>query len=493
VLGLHPAGRPGPFPGGNVAFRVAALRGVRGFFPVRGHRDAYDTLGDDRRAQHELVAAGWDLATVDGMAATRDLGDLRPSRLVRRRLHAGARGAALLPDPPGRGRAASLATRAGAGAVASALGGDRAKTLDRVAWAAHGLGGALGPVLVHPELQPDRAGTVLRPNVPPPQPHPLRAVMPRPPRAVRRSHGAVLLYHRIADVGDDPLGLAVSPEHFAAQIAALRARWTPAPLADVVAGTAGPHAVALTFDDGYHDVAAQALPVLRDAGVPATLFVSTGHVAAGEGFWWDEVTALLASQAAPGDVLTLELPEGARAWAPRDATQRAAVRAHVHAALQTRDRATIAAALSRLRVWAGFGPAPSAPPEHDRPMTVAELGDLASRGVFDVQAHGRTHLSLAHAPAGVRDDELRGSADDLEAWLGARPTLFSFPYGVPGADVDAATRAATRAAGYTAATVNAPGLVGPRTDRFAIPRLAVPDVDGAGFARWLHAALPGRS
>jgi peptidoglycan/xylan/chitin deacetylase (PgdA/CDA1 family) len=93
----------------------------------------------------------------------------------------------------------------------------------------------------------------------------------------------------------------------------------------------------------------------------------------------------------------------------------------------------------------------------------------------------------------VRDDELRGSADDLEAWLGARPTLFSFPYGVPGADVDAATRAAARAAGYTAATVNAPGLVGPRTDRFAIPRLAVPDVDGAGFARWLHAALPGRS
>jgi peptidoglycan/xylan/chitin deacetylase (PgdA/CDA1 family) len=260
----------------------------------------------------------------------------------------------------------------------------------------------------------------------------------------------------------------------------------------VLDGSGGPHAVALTFDDGYHDNVVHALPALRAAGVPATLFASTGHVAGGEGFWWDEVSALLEAGAPAGGLLTLALPGGERAWAPRDAAQRAAVRAHVHAALQTQDRETIAAALARLRLWAGFGPAPSPPPERDRPMTVAELAELAAAGVFDVQAHGRTHLSLAHAPAAVRDAELRGSADDLQAWLGARPTVFSYPFGVPGADVDATTRAAARAAGYAAATVNAPGLVGPRTDRFAIPRLAVPDLDGAGFARWLHAALPGR-
>jgi hypothetical protein len=42
------------------------------------------------------------------------------------------------------------------------------------------------------------------------------------------------------------------------------------------------------------------------------------------------------------------------------------------------------------------------------------------------------------------------------------------------------------------ATVNAPGLVRAGTDPYALPRLAVPDVDGAAFARWLHARFPGR-
>jgi hypothetical protein len=87
---------------------------------------------------------------------------------------------------------------------------------------------------------------------------------------------------------------------------------------------------------------------------------------------------------------------------------------------------------------------------------------------------------------------LRGSADDLETWLGARPTVFSYPFGVPGVDVDEATKVAARAAGYVGATVNAPGLVRAGTDPYALPRLAVPDVDGAAFSRWLHARFPGR-
>ena len=111
-----------------------------------------------------------------------------------------------------------------------------------------------------------------------------------------------------------------------------------------------------------------------------------------------------------------------------------------------------------------------------------------------MQAHGRTHLSLAHAPAPVRAGELTGSADDLASWLGEakRPRIFSYPFGVPGVDVDHATKAAARAAGYTHATVNAPGLVHATTDPYALPRLAVPDVGGAAFAQWLRAALPRR-
>jgi peptidoglycan/xylan/chitin deacetylase (PgdA/CDA1 family) len=494
VLGLHDGDlrRSGPFPGGNVAFRVAALRGVGGFFPARGHAAARDTVGEDRRAQRELQEAGWEIVTAPGMSAARDLSTLRPAELLRRRAQTGARAATL--GATDRQAGAALAARAAASATANVLRGHHAAAIDRAAWAAAGAGAILGPALAHAGLQPDRSSTTLRADVPPPTMHPLRRRPPSTAGGGAAVHGAILLYHRVADVGPDPLGLAVTPEHFAAQLDVLASGWTPAPLEAVIAGEAGPHAVAITFDDGYHDNLLNALPALAAARIPATLFASTSHIATGVGYWWDGVTAALANANADDpDILALDLPEGARAWAPRTESERAAVRAHVHAALRTRDRATIAGALSQLQAWAGQDGA-TQPPDRDRPLTPDELVTLATAGPFTVQAHGRTHLSLAHAPAPVRAGELTGSANDLASWLGEpkRPSIFSYPFGVPGVDVDHATKTAARAAGYTHATVNAPGLVHATTDLYALPRLAVPDVGGAAFAQWLRAALLGR-
>jgi len=472
---------------GNVAFRLAALRGVGGFFPVRGHADARDGFGAIALARDDLRAAGWSDLVVPGLAARRDLTALTPVALLRRRLRTGARRSAL---GQGRGRAAGLRTalRAGAAAAAGLARGDRAVALDRAAWAADGAGVVLGAALVHRELQPDRPQTTLRAAVPAPAPHPLTAR--RPPRPSRRPIlGAVLLYHRVAALEHDPLRLAVAPGRFAQQLEALRRGWTPVGLETLLAGEGGPHAVAITFDDGYHDNLLAAAPALEAAGLTATLFASTGHVAGGDGFWWDEVARLLASPAAE-PLLELTLPEGPRAWAPRDAAQRATVAAHVRGALQTRDAATLARALEELRAWAGALPGP--PPPRDRPLTVGELSALAASPAFTVGAHGRTHLSLAHTAPAQRAAELAGSAEDLERWLGARPAAFAYPFGVPGVDVDAPTRAAAAAAGYAWGVLNHPGLVRAGGDPYAIPRLAVPDLDGATFARWLDTALPRR-
>jgi peptidoglycan/xylan/chitin deacetylase (PgdA/CDA1 family) len=145
-----------------------------------------------------------------------------------------------------------------------------------------------------------------------------------------------------------------------------------------------------------------------------------------------------------------------------------------------------------VRAWTGADPAPTPPPQRDRPLTVDELRTLAAAGPFAVHAHGCTHVSLAWADVRRRDAELRDSADQLEAWLGRRPTVFSYPFGVPGVDVDAPTLQAARAAGYRHAVVNAPGLVRGDGNPLALPRLAVPDLDGDRFTRWLDAVLPGR-
>ena len=91
----------------------------------------------------------------------------------------------------------------------------------------------------------------------------------------------VLTYHRVNDVHPHDR-LSVSTRAFAAQMEALGESGRPVvALADALAALRGDAAlpagvVALTFDDGYADNHAEALPVLERFGFPAVFFVVTG-------------------------------------------------------------------------------------------------------------------------------------------------------------------------------------------------------------------------
>jgi peptidoglycan/xylan/chitin deacetylase (PgdA/CDA1 family) len=104
-------------------------------------------------------------------------------------------------------------------------------------------------------------------------------------------------------------------------------------------------------------------------------------------------------------------------------------------------------------------------------------------------AHTRSHRSLAPSPPAAQHEELAGSGDDLERWTGRRPAAVSYPFGVPGVDVDAGTLAAAAGAGFRIGVVNAPGRAGPRAPRLALPRLTAPDAGGTAFAAWLAARM----
>lgn len=97
----------------------------------------------------------------------------------------------------------------------------------------------------------------------------------------------IFCYHRIAVDRSD---LAVDPDDFRRQMELLAAFDAEVvPLADAVGllseGRRG-RFVCLTFDDGYRDFEEAALPVLREAGFPATAFVTTGFAAGTERMSW---------------------------------------------------------------------------------------------------------------------------------------------------------------------------------------------------------------
>ncbi|MCA9179410.1 MAG: polysaccharide deacetylase family protein [Planctomycetales bacterium] len=106
------------------------------------------------------------------------------------------------------------------------------------------------------------------------------------PSRARDAFG-IITYHRVAPLtaGCQP-DLNVTPNRFRAQLAGLlKLGYRPWRLADAVQcwrqGTPPPaNAFAVCFDDGYVGVLRHALPVLRELGVPATVFLPTGHLGA---------------------------------------------------------------------------------------------------------------------------------------------------------------------------------------------------------------------
>ncbi len=87
---------------------------------------------------------------------------------------------------------------------------------------------------------------------------------------------AILTYHSIDSSGSP---ISVSPEAFRAHCRWLaRGPVRVVPLAALLAMPETEDAVALTFDDGYSNFAAEAAPLLEAYGLPATLFVVPGQV-----------------------------------------------------------------------------------------------------------------------------------------------------------------------------------------------------------------------
>jgi O-antigen biosynthesis protein len=104
-------------------------------------------------------------------------------------------------------------------------------------------------------------------------------------REAARRRSLILCYHGIAatTMADDPYFFCVDPARFRHQVALLKAAGfrfvTVAELAaagPVHGSPPPPGMVALSFDDGWHDNYANLLPILREARVPATIYVATG-------------------------------------------------------------------------------------------------------------------------------------------------------------------------------------------------------------------------
>lgn len=304
---------------------------------------------------------------------------------------------------------------------------------------------------------------------------------------LHRRKAVILTYHGL--LADAPPAatrelhkIFVTAEQFRAQMALLRARYQVLPLHELVhrlsAGETGDRLAAVTFDDGWRTTRSLAAPILRDLGIPATVFIATGLMGSTHrGLWTQRLAATLSS---PGRsrirLWDVELP------AETGEQRRHAARtiAGILKKLPVRERE------ERLQeVFARYGAGADLGPEMEF-MSWNEVRELDAFGVA-CGAHTVDHEILTSLSIEQANEQIRRSRDELEDATSLHCRLFAYPNGSERDFLDEHTRTLSRL-GFDAAVTQIPGRNSPETDRFRLRRINV------GLEHTLHtflAALDG--
>lgn len=97
-----------------------------------------------------------------------------------------------------------------------------------------------------------------------------------------------------------------------------------------------------------------------------------------------------------------------------------------------------------------------------------QLREMTASGLVTLGNHTVTHPHMADESRARNREELEQASERIEQETGQRPTLFAYPYG----EYDFAVRQLVASAGFAAAFGQQSGVIGPTSDRFALPRFA---------------------
>lgn len=279
-------------------------------------------------------------------------------------------------------------------------------------------------------------------------------------RTKRQFRLYILEYHNVTDARTEPEG-TISKERFRRHLRYLARHYEILSLPEAVDRPLTTDVLAITFDDGYRENFEVAWPLLRESGLPASFFVTTGFVD-GNGLWFDFARRALETARAQA----LALPSSARArltellpnWLA-DSLE-TPIRELKYMPGDRRQR--VLDCLESLDL--------SLPPAA-QPVEWSQLRLMASEGA-DIGGHTHSHPILSTLDDEAQQQEIMKSRDRIATELGAPPTTFAYPNG-NARDFNTTSMRLLEELGFKAACASHRGANAPPYRRFALSRIGI--------------------
>jgi peptidoglycan/xylan/chitin deacetylase (PgdA/CDA1 family) len=295
------------------------------------------------------------------------------------------------------------------------------------------------------------------------------------PAIARRRHHELLAIVMFHGVEDEPLSPAcwhvLDSASYRRRLEYLGKHFNVLPLEEglerLAAGTLPPRAMAITFDDGTANLAHRAVPVLRELGLPAAVFLTTGPMGSDETLWPDRLWLAIARTTGTGvDLSALGLGTRSLVGTAERGTVYAAAVERLKDLDDTQRITVLAQVLDSLGYRDGGGGGPF------RMLSWAQAKEMASDGLVTLYPHSVTHPILARCSDDKVDREITDSCATLARETLRAPTVFAYPNGRP-QDFDTRARDVLRGCGVRWALSTARGFADRHCDPMALPRLAV--------------------
>ncbi len=286
-----------------------------------------------------------------------------------------------------------------------------------------------------------------------------------------KSHPITILCYHTLRPDDDPIDAwtALRIRDFGEQVKILQSDYDIVSLDEALDPTftspRRPRAV-LTFDDGEVGLYDLLLPYAESNKIPATVYVATGQIEAGEPYWFDKIMNSLQNP----DVIHIDLRDvGLQSWTigpepgVRKWMQISSLLETLKGVPEDRRRELTDLIISQV------------PPSQNgrsfkplAPMSVSQLQDLASSKWITIGSHSHCHSLLDKISIADVEKSLIRSRQLLEQWTGQPVQHFAYPNNNYNENV----KVVVKKLGYQSA-VGDIGLCKSDSDLFALPRIMI--------------------